>query len=449
MAIVSCAADNIRLNESDNIFNGTWISPGSGMGLITETDIVYQGNSAISRKIHSADRGIYYTHNSKVDMSSGCVCLFKVNITNHSVAPTIRSGGISVWCGENHVNNYGTVCLGSDTYPSKGGWVLIPFSPSSSGASIKGTPPELSEITSFGIQVNADFGAVSKTENVVIDAIDVGRGVYIYGGTDLDDPGTFDDLVLFDQGTQANRWGYVTEHDDIISVYGRIGIGFSAVGVVSTRFEDREKIIVFPDGIFEHDFSGIIINTGICTTKSFSCIENCTFIRPNIWIEGNVGYCTFFNNRFERLNKFHETNSDVKLDVVDCVFDHIKHYEHHAGYIDGCSFNIAPQKHSNVGMMICNTKNVWRISNCTFTSFSSSGHAIEIKSAGSYDLIGNQFINFDGELGTNLISDSGSHHAAILNSSGGCVELNVASECIPSIRNIGEGSITKVNSIHK
>jgi len=465
MAVATCIVDNIRLNPADDISNGIWSISGEGVGAIAETDIVYQGVTAISRKISLPGRGIYYTHDSEVDMSatsSTSTCLFKVNITNYSTAPTTADGGISIWCGKDVSNNYESVYLGSDAYPIGGGWVLVPFAPSSAWASIKGSPPPLDSITGFGIQVNAAFSAVSKSENVVIDAIDVGTGIYISGGTGLDSPGTFDDIVLFDQGNLSNRWGYVTKNDDVISVYGRIGIGFTDRnaasgfgGQQSTRFEDAGNIIVFPDGLMGSNFSGIDIETGTGSTESFIYIENCTFIgisgglgvvntRPNIWVSGNqVGYCTFFNNRFVRFREFCEVDANIQLDVVDCLFDDIERYEHYAGYIDGCVFNGAPQIPPNVGMLTCFTRNVERISNCTFAGLGTEGHAIEIQVAGSYDFSGNKFIGYAGNPGSNLVEGSGDPHAAILNSSGGLVTLNIVGEgdC-PSIRNIGSGSTT-------
>lgn len=470
MAIATCVADNTRLNNADSVAVGTWVSPGGGAGAVTEPDIVYQGVAAISRKISAAGRGIYYTNATGVNMTGAgktSDCLFKVNITNYSAAPTIAAGGIDLWVGSSDTNNYYNTYLGSNTYPIKGGWVIVPFAPDSAWASTRGTPPALTAITSFGIQVQGAFGAVSKAENVVIDAIDVGRGVYISGGTGADPVADFDKMVLFDQGNRTNRWGYITESDGIISVFGRLGIGFTThngvpgdnTGAKPTRFEDAGKILVFPDGLMQADYSGIDIETGTGSTASFVYIENCTFIgisdglgavdtRPDIWVGGdNVGYCTFFNSRFVRFHDFAETDANVQLDLIDCVFDDLECYEHYGGYLDGCSLSAVPQLLPNTGMMTCFTGNVERITNCSFIGLGTAGHAIEIQVAGEYDFSGNKFTDYGGTPGSNLVENSGDPHAAIHNSSGGLVTLNiVGGGDSPSIRNSGTGSTTIVNS---
>lgn len=469
MAIATCRADNSRLNNADSVAAGTWTSPGGGAGAVTEPDVFFQGVAAISRKISAAGRGIYYNNGTGINMSatgSLSACLFKVNITNYAAAPTIAAGGIDLWCGSTEANNYYNTYLGSDAYPTKGGWVLVPFSPDSAWASTRGSPPALTAITSFGIQVQAAFGAVSKAENVIIDAIDVGRGIYISGGTGADPAGTFNDAVLFDQGNITNRFGYVTEADGIISIFGRLGIGFTThsganfddTGIQPTRFEDAGEIILFPDGLFTHSYSGLDIETGTGSTASFVYIESCTFIgisdglgtvdtRPDILLGGSVGYATFFGNTFVRFHEVFEESADVKVDVLDCTFDDIERWEHYGSYIDGCTFNIAAQIPANQGMMTCFNGNLPRITNNTFTSLGANGHAIEITASGSYNFSGNKFTNFGGTPGSNLVENSGDSHAAILNSSGGLVTLNiVGGGDSPSIRNTGTGSTTIVNA---
>lgn len=474
MAVAAVSADNTRLNNADNVATGTWTSPGGGAGAVTEPDIYYQGAAAISRKISAAGRGIYFNNGTGVDMAATTRRnhhLFKVNITNYAAAPTIAAGGIDLWCGSTEANNYYNTFIGSDAYPVKGGWVLVPFAPSSAWASSRGTPPALTAITSFGIQVQGAFGAVSKAENVVIDAIDVGRGLNLVGGTNGDPVGTFDNYVTFDQGTQiAGRFGYVTESDGIISVFGRLGIGLSyPTGATqrtcyNTKFEDSGKIVVFPDGIFQNGFSGIDIcngATGVGTTASYTYIENCTFIgissgggvvdtRPDLIVEGdaNTGYTTIFNSRFVRFHEVFEESVGIGLSITDCVFDDIKLYDHNGGYIDGTTFNISVDNPAGNGMLTCLGGNFGRITNSIFNlPTGAAGHAARLTQAGTYNIVGVQFNGFSGTPGSNLIENSGDNSAAILNASGGLITINVSGGGnTPSIRNTGTGSTTIVNS---
>lgn len=463
MAIATVTADNQRLVDADAV-SVSWTSPGGGAGAVTEPDVYFQRTGAtggaVSRKISAASRGIYYTNGTAIDMTnpSRSHVLFKVNITNYAAAPTIAAGGISIWAGTNDTNNYGNVLLGKDKYPLKGGWVLMPFSPRSAWATSVGTPPATSSISSFGIQVNAAFDAVSKAENVVIDAIDIGRGLQLTGGTGADAPCNFGNFVTFDQGTLSNRFGYVTENDNIISVFGRLGIGVSLNQQdVPTRFNDSGRILVFPDGLFENGFSGIDIHCGTGSTSSQIYMENITFIgistgggvvdtRPDLILEGNVGYTTIFNSRFTRFHEIKEVQTDVKCDILDCVFDDIELYNHQAGYIDGCTFNITANNPNGNGMMTCRG-NAARVSNSLFKCLGSTGHAIDFKTPGTYNMVGVKYEGFSGTPGSNLVVNSGSLNASIVNSSGGLVTINVSGGGDqPSVRNTGAGSTTIVNA---
>jgi len=463
MAIAFVIADNTRLNAADAVATGTWNSPGGGAGAVTEPDIYYQGAAAISRKISAAGRGIHYVHGSNVDMSSTQTtahCFFKVNITNYNAAPTTGAGGIDLFCGSSETNNYYNTFIGSNTYPIKGGWILMPFAPSSAWASTRGTPPALTAITAFGFQVQAGFSAVSKAENCVIDAIDVGRGLQLVGGTAGDTPCKFSNYVTYDQETQGNRFGYVSENDNIISVFGRLGIGVTIGQVnVATVFEDSGRILVFPDGLFANGFSGLDIHSGAGSTASYIYMENMTFIgissgggvvdtRPDLRLEGSVGYTTVFNSRFTRFHEIDEVeNGTAKIDIFDCTFDDIELYNHGGGYVDGCTFNIAASNPDNNGMMTCFGTNCDRVSNSTFKCLGTTGHAIDFKSSGTYDMVGVVYEGFSGTPGTNIVENTGSANAAIVNSSGGLITINVSGGGNqPSVRNTGTGSTTIINA---
>ena len=462
MAVAVVVADNIRLNDADDVTVGTWVSPGGGAGAVTEPDVFLQGAAAISRKISAAGRGIYYTNGTTIDMTAinRRHMMFKVIITNPNAMPTVAAGGLYIWIGDDDTNNYRNVYFGSDAYPIKGGWVIVPFAPGSSWATTSGTPSALTAVDSFGIQCDAAFSATAKAENVVIDAIDIGLGLDITGGTGADPAANFQDLIDFDQGTTANRFGYVTEDQGIISVFGRIGIGLSVAPTLDsihpTRFEDDGKILLFPDGLFEQSFSGLDIHTGTGSTSTSSNIRNCTFIgvstgggsvdtRPDFILEGTVGVATFFNCVFERVHDFNEKDSG-NYEVESCTFEDIEIYEHRGGTITNTKFVISSNNSPNIGMMT-SFSGTGNISNTTFETLGSSGHAIDIKTAGTYSFVGNQFTNFGGTGGSNTVENSGDSNAAILNSSGGLVTINVSGGGNqPSIRNTGTGSTTIVNA---
>lgn len=74
--------------------------------------------------------------------------------------------------------------------------------------------------------------------------------------------------------------------------------------------------------------------------------------------------------------------------------------------------------------------------NCIFNGSTTTGHAIEITSTGTFDFTGNVFNNYGGVGGSNTLTNSGSFSAAIYNNSSGLVTLNILSGGnSPSVRN--------------
>lgn len=465
MAVTVVVADNNRLTQANDLSEGgSWTSPGGGAAAGVEVDVFFQGlagiGSAVSRKISTAGRGFYFSPTTAVDHTQSnrqCV-IFKINITNPGASPTIAAGGISIFAGSNENDNYGLVYFGSDAYPVKAGWVILPLDPGAAWLTSNGTPPALTAIGAYGIQVNAAFAAAAKAENVVIDAIDVGKGININGGTGADPSATFADMVDFDQGTLTNRFGYITEVDTIISALGKIGIGYSVTpAIANTRFEDSRRIINFPDGLYSEGYCGVDIHTGTGSTTSEIVLSDCTFIgistgggventKPDLLMDGNTGFCTITRCSFTKFCKVSELDNAIDLTIDGSTFDQIQRYEHRNGVLTNNNFNISSLNGSNVGMLSA-FNSINSISNNTFTTPGTSGHAINILTSGTYSFIGNKFEGFQGTTGSNLVENSGDANAAILNSSGGLVTLNISGGGDePSIRNVGTGSTTIVNA---
>jgi hypothetical protein len=193
------------------------------------------------------------------------------------------------------------------------------------------------------------------------------------------------------------------------------------------------------------------ICTGTGTTVSSILIENCTFIgigttiasQPDLFLEGTVGFCTINNSRFVRFHEFHQHEINANTSITNTVIEEITSIEHLGMVIDGCEISHVNVP-NNVGMLT--TFNPEPISNTTFNT-DGTGHAIEIYTPGNYDLVGISFNGYGGTPGSNLVENSGSSSAAILNSSGGLITLNVSGGGNqPSIRNSGTGSTTIVNA---
>lgn len=73
---------------------------------------------------------------------------------------------------------------------------------------------------------------------------------------------------------------------------------------------------------------------------------------------------------------------------------------------------------------------------CVFNGSTTTGHAIEITSTGTFNFSGNNFTGYGGVGGSNTVTNSGSFSAAIYNNSGGQVTLNILDNgSSPSVRN--------------
>jgi hypothetical protein len=84
--------------------------------------------------------------------------------------------------------------------------------------------------------------------------------------------------------------------------------------------------------------------------------------------------------------------------------------------------------------------------NCSFIGSTTTGHAIEITSTGTYNFSGNIFTGYGGIGGSNTVTNSGSTSAAIYNNSGGLVTLNILNNGTgPSVRN-GAGASTIISN---
>lgn len=105
---------------------------------------------------------------------------------------------------------------------------------------------------------------------------------------------------------------------------------------------------------------------------------------------------------------------------------------------DGCTFIGGTDA---TGAVLCS--DLADFTNNSFV-FDTSGHGIQIDTIGTYNFTGNLFTGYAGTPGSNLVAASGSTDAAIYNTSGGLVTINVlGGGDTPSVRN-GAGATTSV-----
>lgn len=441
MATVSVAFNGSRLDAVSGSSSLTNI--GGGAGPVDEPDIRYQGTSDVSRKVGTAAGG-YSVNTVGTNMTSGGThqtYLAKFAMTNFAALELLSVPGVAIRVGSSATAYHSYNVHGSDTYPSKGGFIIIPIDPNIAGYRSGTTgSPNLSSVASFGLV--GDFTATSKSENVVLSAIDIGDGLTLTGGDGGDADGVWADFADADYGTEANRWGFVVRLEGVaglLGVFGMLTIG----SATATVFTDSGVTLVFPDGLFDAGWSGVTVNLSSASSvfssngNTFDSRGNTTTTdtRAVLTITGTSGTATFTDDTIKNfaavtLNSA-TTVSGGSIETADLTFG--------GASVTGTEFR--PTAASGVAM--CND---WDFTNGTDCSFvqAGSGHAIEITSPGTYTFDNLLFSGFGGTPGSNATSSSGANDAAIYNNSGGSVTINITNGGdTPSVRN-GSGATTSV-----
>lgn len=111
--------------------------------------------------------------------------------------------------------------------------------------------------------------------------------------------------------------------------------------------------------------------------------------------------------------------------------------------ISNCDINTTA---ISAGVAMTQTATPGVFSSNAFVGSSTTGHAIEITTPGTYSFTGNTFTGYGGTPGDNLTPSSGSTSAAIYNNSGGLVTLQVSGGgSVPSVRN-GASATTDIQA---
>lgn len=267
MAVVAVAADSARYDAMDTTANTNNIGGGAGEGV--ENDIVYQGTASISRKVTGG--GFYTTTGAARNLTTAGrdTWIVKTWLTNYgSLTTTGNIHEVRVGSGTGAYYNY---TIGSPTvdYPARGGWVIEAIDPSiASHRSGTTGSPVLTACDYFAAFATC---STSKAENLCLDAIDVGVGLYLTGGDGVSTDGTFADFVADDEGDITNgRFGYVFTQGGIPYVLGRFIVGATSSSgtrtAVATGFTDSNGTVVWSDHRAAAGFSGLTIDLGNATT---------------------------------------------------------------------------------------------------------------------------------------------------------------------------------------
>lgn len=350
MAAVSMSANVTRIAQATIASDtGTWGNDGGGGGVADEPDIVYQGTTAQSRKVSTSPLGRNYTHGSGTDMTAAATAHFiaKINATNNTALNTRATPAMWVKVGSGSGAYYDYYVFGSDNYPAKGGWQILAINPNVSGYRDGTTgSPTLSSVLYWSLM--GDFTATAKAENLVIDAIDLGRGLCLVGGDGASADGTWDDFVTYDEGTTGNRWGFCTSDSPAIFFIGRIAIGQTSGGTSTlTEFVDSGKTLIWRNGYVATGFHELLLD--VATNSTIIDISGNAFDSQG---EANNtagrGYTTTEDSRL--LLTTTTAGTSVTLDAIATSWNNC------AGFDINCSeADFTNAKITNSGQIDCNT----------------------------------------------------------------------------------------------
>lgn len=449
MAVAAVSFDGVRVNDSTSATNwGNFSS--SGGAPASEAQLAYQGGSAVNKKVtETTGRGgvDYDPASGAVDMTLATRALWFAKCVVADFGDLNTTYGCELAIGSSNANYYSYNVAGSganrgvyNTYPAQGGYLITAINPSiAAWRDTTAGSPSLTAIDWFGFAAQFATGG-AKSENVALDALDIGTGLSIVGGDGASADGTFADFLSFDQGTTGNRYGVITGASPSYDVHGMLVIGG---GGTATEFSDNNAIVSFLDGYHGAGDVGITVNLdnalnaitlGIIGIGLGSATTENT--KPDFIVSGTSGSAaltfTLRNFRNVALTSACTLNGGA---VVGCE-----------DFAQGSASvsNATIRTNSASGVACCDDPDFTNLDGVSFVQ-DGSGYALEITSPGSYTLNDILFSGYGGTPGSNGTANSGANDAAIYNNSGGAVTLNIVGGDSPSVRN-GAGATTTVSN---
>lgn len=446
MGTVVVSNNNSRVEDAETTTG--WVNIGGGGGIAVEPDIVYQNVGAASRKVSTSYIGRGWTDAGSTNLTTTDRrhWLVKITVTNPNALLTRTSPAATIRIGSSASVYYDYFVAGSDNYPPRGGWLLFPLSPNVSGyRDANAGTPTLTAINHYGIL--GDFSVGSKSENVVMDAIDVGAGLNLVDGTGVSTDGNFQDFVSYDEGTATNRFGYVFTQGSAILVNGRLSIGQTTTPTsTATEFTDSGSVVIWQNGYAETGFHRLLVDLGGTGTEV--SISGGTLIsegekdnslglgyvtsedtRTILEVTGTTGTFTLSS---EKITNFQDVILTSSCTITGCDIQTESLTQSGAdienGTVirttssDGYATIVDPTFGSTTGF-----------NNMSFIQ-EGDGYAVEFTSIGTHTFTSITFTDY---------GSNGTGTAAILNSSSGLVTVNITGGSTPTYTNTS-GSTTSI-----
>lgn len=443
MAAVSVAADNARYDAMDTTANTSGIGGGAGEGV--EPDVVYQGGNSISRKVTG---GGFYSDtgaNRNFTVAGRTTWLVKTWLTNYgSLSTAGNKHEVRIGSGTGAYHAY---IIGNPTrpYPARGGWVIDAIDPGiASHRDTTSGSPNLAACSYFAGYADC---TTSKAENLCLDAIDCGTGLYLTGGDGASTPGVFDDFVSDDEGDTTNgRFGYIQTQNGAIFVLGKLYLGATVASgartAVATGFDDTGVAVTWPDNRAAAGFSGLTFDLGSASTVI--ALSRCSLAskgtaagedtRAVFEVFGASGSLTITGGSVDSFASIDLTSTTTMDGVVVTSSGQITP---NGANLSGATVSDSTAASAILWDTSANTNGL--LDGVSFSS-SGAGHAIELGAncPAVITLTGQSYSGYAG-------ADGSTGNEVIYNNSGKAITINISGGTTPTVRN-GAGASTTVNN---
>jgi len=444
--------------NSAEAIGSAWVDISGGNTLSLDNEIFIQGNNSVGEYCTDTRAGIMWNNGSTGDFSNNHWYIW-FNCGVVGLLDTKASGGVTVrFAGATITDFFEVYVAGSNDFPTavSGGWTQFVVdieeaaaNPSNTG----GTPPATNQVQYVGVTFITSGTMPRMVDNTWVDEIkrlpDGNPGIAVEGRTGGAADWTWDDIVRL---SEASAWG-TCKRGPGGSVTLNTPVQFGTADSTTHGFSDTNQIILWENQEFAaSDLYGFTIigataggtgsfvagnqeGTGDASTGNQGWVitaEN-TGVR---WFfdadDVNVDEVSMFGCSFIHADDFQI--DDAQVEMRSCLFNDVT-----SGTISNGVFarNTVVNANTTDGNALLTTSTLDNIKNNAFTF--SDGHAIEITSAAGspYTFTGNTFSGYGGTAGSNLVPNSGSTDAAIYNTSGAAITINIegAGADSPSVRN--------------
>lgn len=411
---------------------------GGGGAITAETDFYIQDGTCVSKATAAtwdsngtARGGVLFNAGTGLTIPTNGAVLVWMYWWGPGVLATKANGGVEVNFGNATTAYYGQYVSGSDDWEF-GGWRCYPVDPNLTPRDrTQGTPNGTWQY--FGWQANvAAANSIGKGNPYGIDAIRYGRCDLVVTNGDLANGyATFLGAANWDN-TDTRRLGLLTPLNGAYYLQGLFQLGTSGTAVDfrdanrAIFIQNTEKVssafnrIEVNNASSRVDWSSISISAlGTVARGNFQAVDNADI---------NIDGCTFTD-----MGSFIFLSNST---IIDSTFRRCNTVTGNGAQFTGCTFQ------NSYATETVAVTDLSQLDDCTFIS-DGSNHAVDLGSIGS-----TVSMNWNCTAVGYAASDGGTGNETILvaPNTGVTLTINVAAGAtIPSIRNIGTGSVSVVS----